>query len=53
MRPSGQITKDCIMFKQPLEVLKPFLSQGQQLCLLLVSHVDPVLPVAVSETAIL
>ena len=53
MRPPGQITKETIMFKKPLEALQPFLNQGKQLCLLPVSHVDPVLPVAVSETAIL
>ena len=41
------------MFKKPLEALQPFLSQGKQLCLLPVSHVDPVWPVAVSETAII
>ncbi|OSQ57807.1 hypothetical protein MCRY_16460 [Marivita cryptomonadis] len=41
------------MFKKPLEALQPFLSQDKQLCLLPVSHEDPVLPVAVSETAIL
>jgi hypothetical protein len=41
------------MLKKPLEVLQPFLTRGKQLCLLPVSHTDPVVPVAVSETAIL
>lgn len=53
MRPSGQTTKDTIMLKKPLEALQHFLSGVKQLCLLPISHTDPVVPVAVSDTAIL